>query len=1038
LLKVSFFAAIRSHHGESSNPTIDQTVRSTNSMSMPAGFQSAFSAMTSSAGFTQSTRVLRLHTPLGADVLLAESLHGEEDIDAGFRLHISALSTDASLPLKALLGQPVLLELLAGPGNSTRPFHGHVTAAEICGANGGLARYRLTLEPWTAFLRLGRDSRIFQEKSAIDVIDVVFAAYQGKGRLAPAWRIDVDRSLYPVRSLVTQYQESDMAFVERLMSEEGLFGFFEHDGAPSSPSRGRHTMVIADSNDVFLPNAQANVRFTQSGATMSADSIDRWRIESRLLTNAVELRSWDYHTLGLRAASVAAGDGIELRSSDAPGVYAYTNREHGQRIAERQLQALEALKQVHTGAGTVRTFRPGTTFTLSEHSKYDGTDSDFLIVRVRHLAHNNLGAEIKPEVAQGLGQDPVASLSTAELSKNLHATGKRIGERPVYRNSFDAIRATLPYRSSRADGHGRLLHPRPTVRGQQTAIVVGPPGASVHTDRDHRIKVQFHWQRGVMSHSRLEHPAPEGHTGAPGDEQAGTWVRVATPLAPVAGANWGSHALPRVGQEVLVDFLDGDIDRPVVIGALYNGKGAADAQYNQVAHGAGVATGNASAWFPGESGTHAHAAVFSGIKSQALQDSAIGTGAYSQLVFDDSPGQARIALQRHAKAHEGTAELNLGHLRHQADNQRLAAVGFGAELKTEHGLSLRAGRGMLLTGDRAPSSANVLDSRPAATQIEQSQGLQQALAETAQKHNARLQDEPAPKELAPIAAMAHSADVLGAASSVVSSGRGVGGNATAYSDAHLQLSTPAGIAALTPASAMIAAGTTTSISAGQDINFAVQGNSSHAVKAGISLFTYGKASNKNKPCQDTGIRLHAASGKVSIQSQSGATQVTADKAVTVASVTKSVKVAAKDHVLLTAQGAYLRLSDGNIEIHGPGTMSFKATMKELAGPRSNSLALPALPKSQAIVDELDRPLFSQQIVAPEANGRTPEYAGMPYQIWKRGKPVQIASGTLDENGMSTRIFTDVTEDLTVIVGDASWEVIVPTDGEPTPKGDPGE
>jgi type VI secretion system secreted protein VgrG len=237
---------------------------------------------------------------------------------------------------------------------------------------------------------------------------------------------------------------------------------------------------------------------------------------------------------------------------------------------------------------------------------------------------------------------------------------------------------------------------------------------------------------------------------------------------------------------------------------------------------------------------------------------------------------------------------------------------------------------------------------------------------------------------------------------------------------------------------MIAAGTTTSISAGQDINLAVQGNSSHAVQAGISLFTYGKASNKHKPCQDTGIRLHAASGKVSIQSQSGATQVTADKAVTVASVTKSVKVAAKDHVLLAAQGAYLRLSDGNIEIHGPGTMSFKATMKELAGPRSNSLALPALPKSQAIVDELDRPLFSQQIVAPEANGRTPEYAGVPYQIWKRGKPVQIASGTLDENGMSTRVFTDVTEDLTVIVGDASWEVIVPTDGEPTPKGDPGE
>ena len=186
----------------------------------------------------------------------------------------------------------------------------------------------------------------------------------------------------------------------------------------------------------------------------------------------------------------------------------------------------------------------------------------------------------------------------AELATGLHATGKGAGERPLYRNRIDAIDSKLPYRSSRTDGHGRLLHPRPTVRGQQSAIVVGPPGVPVHTDRDHRIKVQFHWQRGDASHSRLAHPAPDGHTGAPADDSAGTWVRVATPLAPVAGENWGSHALPRIGQEVLIDFMDGDIDRPVVIGALYNGAGQRDAQHNQVAQGAGAATGNATPGFP--------------------------------------------------------------------------------------------------------------------------------------------------------------------------------------------------------------------------------------------------------------------------------------------------------------------------------------------------------------------------------------------------------------------------------------------------------
>jgi type VI secretion system secreted protein VgrG len=122
--------------------------------------------------------------------------------------------------------------------------------------------------------------------------------------------------------------------------------------------------------------------------------------------------------------------------------------------------------------------------------------------------------------------------------------------------------------------------------------------------------------------------------------------------------------------------------------------------------------------------------------------------------------------------------------------------------------------------------------------------------------------------------------------------------------------------------------------AGQDINFASQGGAFHTVEAGISLFTYGKASNKEKPNQETGIKFHAASGKVSSQSQSAETRITADKQVTVASITKSVTIAAKVHALLTAQGAYLKIEGGNIMLHGPGKIEFKASMKELAGPVS--------------------------------------------------------------------------------------------------------
>ena len=898
--------------------------------------------LTLSDSLTQDNRILRLSTPLGPDRLVAECLRGEEALSQPYCLTVAALSSDAGIALKSLLGQPVLLQLMtAASRDDLRPFHGHVTAARMLGADGGLARYELTIGPWYAFLAAGRDSRVFQDQTVFDILDAVFGGWQDAGKLVPQWRYDVaERGLYLKRSLTCQYQESSMAFAERLMREEGLFYYFEHSGDPDSPGLGGHTMVIADHNGSFQPNAQATVRFTQPGAVMKEDALDRWRSELRWSAGGVELASWDYRGNSTRPVSAVAGAGAgdaPLRR-DAPGAYAYSSREHGQRIADRQAEALAAGREIHTGAGTVRTFSPGTTFTLDGAVMPEGADSSFAIVRVVHLAHNNLSTEVQHTALQALGAGALAAAVALEQDQSSpHAAGLGKGERPLYRNRIDAIPSSVPYRSTDADGHGLLLHPKPTVQGQQTAIVVGPPGAVIHTDRDHRIKVQFHWQRGEQSHSRLGHPVPDGHTGAPGDDQAGPWVRVATPMAPVAGANWGSVAVPRIGSEVLVDFIDGDIDRPVVIGSVYNGQGQGDAQHNQVAQGAGVATGNAPAWFPGEGGAHAHPAVLSGIKSQSMNASQSGTGAYSQLVFDDHPGEPRVALQRHATPHAGTDELNLGHLRHQTDNQRLPTAGFGAELKTAHSAALRAGQGMLLSADaRSGASGNQLDSREAQAQIEQSRQLQADLAGTAHKHNARLKDEPDPDQLPALLQMEHSAKVLQGTAAGGGGEAGGAGQVTAYSGPHMQLSSPVGIVAATPASALLAANGTSSISAGQDINFAAQGNAFNIVKGGIGFFTYGKASNAEKPNQETGIRLHAASGKVSLQSQSDITKLTADKLVTVASVTKSVNVTGKTHVMLTAQGAFIKLEGGDIMIHGPGTMLFKASKKELTGPASSS------------------------------------------------------------------------------------------------------
>ncbi|WP_229510421.1 type VI secretion system Vgr family protein [Pseudoduganella plicata] len=929
-------------------------------------------------------------TPLGAEQLIPECLRGEEAISRPYELTVTAVSPDARIALKSLLGQPVLLQLMtAASRTELRPFHGHVTSARLLGADGGLARHELTIGPWCAFMDMGRDSRVFQDATVFDILDSIFNSWQNPGKLVPQWRYDIaERDIYQKRSLTCQYQESNLAFAERLMLEEGLFYWFEH-GADG------HTMVIADHNGAFQPNAQATVRFSQPGAVMREDSIDRWRNELRWTAGGVELGSWDYRSNDTRrvgaASALAAPGAPSLR--DAPGAYAYTSREHGQRIADRQLEAIEAGREIFTGAGTVRTLSPGTTFALQDHALLDAApDSErtFIVTRVLHLAHNNLAAEVRSVLERTLGVNALAERIAMEQGRSLHAVGTGIAERPLYRNRIDAIRSNVPYRSSTTDGHGVVLRPKPTVRGQQTAVVVGPPGAVVHTDRDHRIKVQFHWQRGEQSHSRLTHPAPDGHTGAPGDDQAGTWVRIATPMAPVAGTNWGAVAVPRIGSEVLVDFLDGDIDRPVVIGSLYNGSGATDAQNNQVAGGAGVATGNAPAWFPGEGGGHAHPATLSGLKSQALQASQSGTGAFSQLVFDDTPAEPRLALQRHARAHEGTDELNLGHLRHQTDNQRLQGAGFGAELKSAHSAALRAGQGLLMTTNaRNNASGHQLDSGEASAQVEQSAELAQSMADLAQKHNAKLKDEPAPEKLSAVTGLNKSIEVLGATGGAGGGDGETGGagQATAFSEPHLQLSSPSGIAATTPANAVVAAGSTSTVTAGQDLNFAAQANANYQLKDGISLFTYGKASATGKPNQETGLRLHAASGRVSVQSQSDVTKVTADKLVTVASIGRSISISAKEHVMLTAQGAYLKLEGGNIMIHGPGTMVFKASMKELGGPASALPTLPGLPKAENIDNAVELNFHYEDLV-PVAHA--------PYKITFADGTSR--SGTLDAKG----------------------------------------
>ncbi|AYH41945.1 type VI secretion system Vgr family protein [Azoarcus sp. DN11] len=963
------------------------------------------------AGWRQTARLLTLTTPLGPDVLLAETADIDEALGpladhAGFRIALTALSVDAHLPLATLLGQPARVDLLTSASRTERrPFHGHITHAARLGADGGFARYRLTIEPWLSFLGHTQDSYLFQDMSVVDIIDELLTDWRGQGHLVPAWRWQLaDPALYPRRGMTAQYRESDLAFFKRLLAEEGLFCWFEHQ-VDTDAALGSHTLMIADDNTAFRDAPHARLRFTQAGATLAEDSLDRWTAIARLDTSSTRAASWDYRSRATRPqaadSATPVGASVPTSATDDPGPYAWQAAADGERMIRRQREAIDARTQQFGGEGSARGAAPGTTFELLDHARHADTDRRrFLITAVTHQARNNL-ATLRPATAD---------------------SGEDAGQVDFYRNRLQCVPASVPWRPLMHDGHGRTIHPRPTATGPATAIVVGDctgrgEPAPTHTDRDHRIRVQFHWQRGSRAASRQPHPG--GSDNAPADATRGVWLRV---LSPMAGADWGGHFVPRPGQEVLVAFQHGNIDRPVVIGSVYNGQGTPDAAGNRLAGGTQHATANAPAWFAGQSDpAHSHRASLSGLKTQELAASRSGLGGHNQLVFDDTPGEGRIELSTTQHA----TQLQLGHLKQQTGNARQASRGHGAELATRAAIAVRAGSGLLISADARPdASGHHLDSREAIDQTEQALGLVQRLA--------GLAPDKAPDPLPATASLARARDTLAATAGHQAPGRdapsdgirrtaGGTGTVAAWSSPRIQYSAPAGIALLTPQDQILATGHHL-VTATGDAQLVSQGNHGMAARNGIALFTAGKAPNGAKPNTETGIHLHAASGAISVQSQSGKFTAAADRKVTIASTSAAVSASAKKHILATAQGAYLRIEGGDIQLHAPGKVALKASRKNLTGPKATTVKLPSFPVSG--LGELASGACGSCTAVFDIGSlihNDPALFGTGFEVWTRGEtPELIARGTLDELNRSFVVSTASAESIELFAGESEW------------------
>lgn len=989
------------------------------------------------SAWAQDTRLHALaathaEQPLPAD-LMVERFELHEAVSLPFELCIHVLTLDTHVALKDLYARPVTLTTRLSDGSEVSRT-GVVTEARSLQSDGGFARKALLLQPWIALLEHALCSRIWQDASVIQIVEDVFADHP---QLA-AWHWDtgvaehVAQGLFArnggQRSYCVQHRETDLAFVQRLLAEEGVaWRVEEHADAPMG-----HRVVF------FVQSAQQpqdptsahslggrGIRFLGNTSQQEQDSITALAARRELRPTQLVLQGWDHKANQAIVAEVptAAAWGPDeamslndwLHSYDPTGDFVCANQAEATLLATLLQQAHEARHKTWFGRGSVRSLRAGTWAGVTQStvclmsglassatsgarwgasagiSDRAGDAHELFFTQVHAVGVNNLPKDIQalidaslphpkgrfarprwPMLERPRGFEP--EVTGAINTEPLHAHAERTG----FACQFQALRRDVPWRPVLMDDTGLRPRPRPTALGPQTAIVVGPDGSEhpsgaheLHTDKMGRVKVRFHWQS-------IDSPQRRASDHS-------CWLRVVQRLS---GPGMGHQFIPRIGQEVLVTFLGNDIDRPVVMAALYNGQGesgiaptpggmAAEAsldalaqstdhtpssQGNLIGSGAG---GHSPAWHgaasaaasPGAQG-QANAAALSGIKSKEF-----GGSGHNQLVWDDTPEQLRTQLH----TTQAQTWLQMGHLLHQADNHRGSFRGLGFELRTDAWGGVRAARGVMLStfslrngqgqtgepaGDNAAGIAlarqmqQLAETFHQAATTHQTVGLATAAGSRAAKQSA-LDDT-----LAPSAALTKSLMGTVSASSLPNAMADAADKATAagagklphMADPNIALVGKAGIGITAGQDWHLSSQDTTQIASGQDSHWAVGGQLRVQTAQGIGVLA--GVIQPGSEAAGKGITVIAAQGPIEWQAQAGPAQIAAKQTLELKTASGVVNIAAaKKVVLAVSGGASITIEGGSFTAQCPGKIMVKASQKSMVGPGTFTMSFPSWAKT---------------------------------------------------------------------------------------------
>ncbi|MBI3897455.1 MAG: type VI secretion system tip protein VgrG [Gammaproteobacteria bacterium] len=445
-------------------------------------------------------RTFELTTPLGANVLMFHHMTATEELGRLADYQLDALSESGEINPDDILGKSVTVKMEL-PEGGNRYFSAYVIRFGLVGMEGRYYKYHAILKPWMWFLTRTKDCRIYQNKTAPEIIKEVFEEHS-----IAKYKLDLTES-YRTREYCVQYRESDFEFISRLMEEEGIYYYFNHD-------ENGDTAVLADSYAAHAPLPHyEKIPFMPKGQSTrpEREHISTWSCEREIRPGKYVLHDFDFEkpSANLSALTSQQRDhGLaDYEIFDYPG--SYTNREDGEKYARIRMEELHARHELVNADSNARGIAVGRLFTLSDHPRND-QNREYLVVKAAYELH---------------GQ-PYETDTSGGASFVAHITG---------------LQSKQPFRTQQTT-------PKPAVLGPQTAIVVGPE--EIYTDKHGRVKAQFHWDRYGKN-----------------DENSSCWIRVSQNWG---GKGWGGMFIPHVGQEVIVEFLEGDPDRPLITGRVYN------------------------------------------------------------------------------------------------------------------------------------------------------------------------------------------------------------------------------------------------------------------------------------------------------------------------------------------------------------------------------------------------------------------------------------------------------------------------------------